>query len=190
MAQLRASRSRLAISAPGARVFLRKPRRADEAEFLELRRRSWEFLAPWEPDMPGIDPLGAAMYARYMRFGARHRRLRLLVCARRSGRIRGSISIGEIDRELGSATIGYWVGARFARRGYMSEALGLALAHAFGRLGIATVSAYVLPENTPSKRLLARLGFERSGTAPAYRAVGGRPRDHERWTIQRPQSRR
>jgi [ribosomal protein S5]-alanine N-acetyltransferase len=150
---------------------------------MALRRASWDFLRAWEPDLGGVDPLGAAWFRRYMRFGPADRRLRLLVCERASGHILGSISLGEMDIEHERASIGYWIGAVHARRGYMREALPLALGFAAREHALARVEAFVLPENEASLRLLAGLGFERAGVARAYREMGGVARDHERWII-------
>ena len=179
--------------ARGRRVVLATPAAEDEGELLALRRASWEFLAPWELDLPGVDPLGPSWFARYMRFGPQQRRERWLVRMRRSGAIRGSITLGEIDAHARRATLGYWIGARHARKGLMSEALGLALDRAFQLHALERLEAYVLPENEPSKRLLAKLGFEFSGVAREYQRLHGEDRDHERWVLradQRPQSRR
>jgi ribosomal-protein-alanine N-acetyltransferase len=169
--------------ASGLRVRLRVPTWADQDELLELRRRSWDFLEPWEPDLPGVDPLGPAWFARYMRFGRGHGRLRLLVCGREDGRIYGSVSLGELDRSRGSAALGYWIGAEHARRGLMTEALELAREQVFPAQGLARVEAYVLPENEASRRLLLKLGFVRSGIARDYRTLRGEPRDHQRWVL-------
>lgn len=179
--------------ARGRRVVLATPAAEDEEELLALRRASWEFLAPWELDLPGVDPLGPSWFVRYLRTGPAYRRERWLVRMRRSGAIRGSITLGEIDAPARKATIGYWIGARHARKGLMSEALAIAIERAFGHHGLERIEAYVLPENEPSKRLLAKLGFGFSGIAREYQRLHGEDRDHERWVLradQRPQSRR
>ena len=115
--------------------------------------------------------------------GGSHARFRLLVCSRRAKRIVGSVSVGEIDRAKRTATLGYWIGAKHARRGYMTEALGALLRDVLPREGLETIHAYVLPENVASKRVLEKLGFRREGTAPQYRTLRGEPRDHERWVL-------
>lgn len=174
------------IVARGPRVVLARPHAADEEELLELRRASWEFLAPWELDLPGVDPLGPSWFARYLRIGPEHRRQRWLVRLAQDGAICGSITVGEIDAARGRASLGYWIGASHARRGLMGEALGLAVGLAFGELGLRKLQAYVLPENEPSRALLARAGFRKCGVARGYRVVRGVERDHERWELSAP----
>lgn len=174
------------VVARGPRVVLARPHAADEEELLELRRASWEFLAPWEIDLPGVDPLGPSWFARYLRIGPEHRRQRWLVRLAQDGAICGSITVGEIDAARGRASLGYWIGASHARRGLMGEALGLAVGLAFGELGLRELQAYVLPENEPSRALLARAGFRKCGIARGYRVVRGVERDHERWELSAP----
>lgn len=181
------------VVARGRRVVLATPHEQDEDELLALRRESWEFLAPWELDLPGVDPLGHSWFVRYLRTGPQYRRERWLVRMRRSGAIRGSITLGEIDAQARKASIGYWIGARHARQGLMGEALGLALEQAFTLAALERIEAYVLPENEPSKRLLGKFGFQLSGIAREYQRLHGEDRDHERWVLardQRPQSRK
>lgn len=57
-----------------------------------------------------------------------------------------------------SAYLGYWVGAPYTRRGYMTEALPLALSHAFLALGLHRVEANIMPTNRPSLALVRRPG--------------------------------
>jgi len=84
---------------------------------------------------------------------------------------------------LKSAFLGYWIGAMFARQGYMTEALDLLLSHAFETLRLHRIEANVQPENLSSKALVARIGFRLEGFSPRYLKVAGRWKDHERWAI-------
>ena len=99
-------------------------------------------------------------------------------------RLVGSIRLSEIVRgHFQSAYIGYQIGAPFQRRGYMTEALQLALRHAFRDLGLHRVEANVQPENAASLALVRRAGFTREGYSRRYLKLGGRWRDHERWAL-------
>lgn len=171
----------------GRRVALRLPRIADRAEFAELRESSREFLAPWESDHPrGLDPFGREASVSYIARPRTTRRLRLLVCRGSDGRIAGAVTLFAIaGAPLASATLGYWIGAAYARLGYMHEALELLLAFAFERMKLRRIEALVLPENAPSRALLERLGFEFEGIARRYAKTGGVRRDHERWALTR-----
>jgi ribosomal-protein-alanine N-acetyltransferase len=96
----------------------------------------------------------------------------------------GSITLSEIVRgRFESAYIGYQIGAPFARQGYMTEALALALQIAFGRLRLHRVEANIQPRNVASIALVRRAGFRREGLSRRYLKIGGRWRDHERWAL-------
>jgi ribosomal-protein-alanine N-acetyltransferase len=82
-----------------------------------------------------------------------------------------------------SAYLGYYAGARFMGKGYMSEGLRLVLRHAFSELGLHRLEANIQPANRASIRLVRRLGFRREGFSPRYLKVFGRWRDHVRWAV-------
>lgn len=166
-------------------VGLREPRAADEREYLGLRRDSADFHRPWEPlPAPGVDPYAAESYARYLRNAEDDARLCTLVCRVEDGAIVGALNYNEIIRgPLQSAFLGYWIGAAFARRGYMTRALRLALDHAFGPLALHRVEANVRPENAASIALVQRLGFRREGFSPRYVKIAGAWCDHERYAM-------
>jgi len=60
----------------------------------------------------------------------------------------------------------------------MTEALGAAIAYAFGPLNLHRIQAAYRPENLRSGRVLERLGFVWEGLAPAYLRVNGQWADH------------
>ena len=70
-----------------------------------------------------------------------------------------------------AAALDYYIDEKFARRGYMSEALNGVLAYLFSEAGKELVSARVFRENAPSLALLEKLGFTREGVL--RRAVKG-----------------
>jgi RimJ/RimL family protein N-acetyltransferase len=62
--------------------------------------------------------------------------------------------------ELTSPDLGFAFLPEFRSRGYAFEAAGAVKADAHARLGFETVFAIVNPDNTPSIRLLEKLGFQ------------------------------
>ena len=106
------------------------------------------------------------------------------LCRLADGVILGAINFFDVERGIAQAAcVGYYVGAPFARQGYMTEALGLALEYAFRRLGLHRVEADIEPDNTESIRLARRVGFRREGLSRRYLKLRGRWRDHERWAF-------
>jgi ribosomal-protein-alanine N-acetyltransferase len=169
----------------GQRVFLRPPIRRDRREFVLLRRANRAFLKPWEPaPIDGSDPFGDAAFTRLLRAARTPRSRRLLVCLVETGEILGQISLSEIVGDpFRSCYLGYWIGKRFARRGYMTEALRLGLWHAFRDLMLHRVEANIVPENAASVALARRCGLRREGYSPRLLRINGRWRDHERWAL-------
>lgn len=71
------------------------------------------------------------------------------------------------------AELGYSLLPARQGRGLACEAVRLALAHAFGPLGLERIEADVDPRNGPSWRLLEKLGFKREGLLRNRWRVGG-----------------
>ncbi|TMC19351.1 MAG: GNAT family N-acetyltransferase [Chloroflexi bacterium] len=96
----------------------------------------------------------------------------------------GAVNLSQIFRGgFQNAYLDYWIGAPYARQGYMREGLGLALDHAFKTLRLHRLEANIQPANTASKKLVEGLGFRLEGFSPRYLKIRGRWRDHERWAI-------
>ena len=75
----------------------------------------------------------------------------------------GGIGIHHIDRYQGTATIGYWLGQDYWRKGYGSEAIESVLDLAFKKLKLRRLEAEVFLENPLSGKLLGKYGFQREG---------------------------
>lgn len=168
---------------PEPRVLLRAPVSGDAEPYLALRRASRAELEPFEafPE-GGPDPFSAAAFERFLATADSPRRRRRVVERRADGALLGAVSLTGISRGvLQSAVLDYWLGSAHVGRGYMGEALALALRSAFGELGLQRVEALVLPGNERSRRLLGRAGFTLEGVARGAVRVRGEWRDHERW---------
>jgi RimJ/RimL family protein N-acetyltransferase len=78
------------------------------------------------------------------------------------------LTIGEPAlARAGDASIGYWVGRPFWRRGIATEAVTLLAEHAFAELGVRRLWANIMADNVPSGRVLARAGFVSEATLRA-----------------------
>ena len=78
-------------------------------------------------------------------------------------RLVGTVSLFALNRAQHRAEIGYALASREWSRGYATEAAHLAIAHAFGTIGLARLEADIDPRNEPSCRLVERIGFRREG---------------------------
>jgi RimJ/RimL family protein N-acetyltransferase len=75
----------------------------------------------------------------------------------------GTCTVFGLHRTSRRAEIGYALAQRSWGRGYMHEALGAFLKHAFGPLNLHRLEADIDPRNAPSARALERHGFQREG---------------------------
>lgn len=163
------------------RMVLRLPIHADFAPWVELRVESRAFLTPWEP-VWAADHLSRKSFTNRIYWAQRASRngtaLPLFLIGR-DGALLGAITLDNIRRgPAQSATIGYWIGQRFARQGYMREAIGALTHHAFTQLDLSRIEAACLPENAASRGVLERSGFKYEGVAQSYLQINGRWRNH------------
>jgi ribosomal-protein-alanine N-acetyltransferase len=165
--------------AEGERVGIRRPSAEDADEFVSLMSASAAFHRPW-----GEYPATREKFDEYLARRQLPHEDGFLVCERSSGAIVGVININAIIRGFfQSGYLGYYVGERFAGRGYMSEGLRLVTRYAFEELKLHRVEANIQPGNLASIALARKCGFRREGYSPRYLMICGEWRDHERWAL-------
>ena len=105
----------------GDGVSLRAPQLQDYPAWAELRALSREHLVPWEPIWPRDDLTRSAFRRRLRHYGREARDdhgYAFFVFENATGRLTGGVTLSSIRRGVTqSATLGYWMGAPFARRG-------------------------------------------------------------------------
>jgi RimJ/RimL family protein N-acetyltransferase len=89
----------------------------------------------------------------------------------------GTCSLFEISQPHRRASLGYALGSVNWGNGYALEASRLAIEYAFGTMQLHRLEADVDPRNTPSLRLLDRLGFAREGVLRERWHVAGETQD-------------
>ncbi len=166
----------------GESVRLRPPRARDYTAWASLRRQSRDFLQPWEPTWPA-DDLSRAAFRRRLAAYAREMDLGLsypfFVFRAQDDALVGGVTLSNVRRGVAQmATVGYWVGAPFARQGFTLAAVREVTRFAFSTLALHRLEAACVPENDRSHALLLKAGFEREGRAPAYLKINGVWRDH------------
>ena len=95
------------------------------------------------------------------------------VANRDDDRLIGTTTLFAFDAVQGRAELGYSLDPKCWGKGLAAEALRLALVHGFDALRLRRVEADVDPRNTPSCRLLERLGFRLEGLLRARWRVAG-----------------
>jgi len=163
----------------GRRIYLRPPRESDREAFLALNRASIHFHRGLVPA-----PLKAAEFSAYLERSQQCSHCCFLICRKADEALLGAINLGHIIRgNFQSAFVGYYVGAPFARQGYMADAMQLMLRYAFKTLKLHRLEANIQRRNTASIALARQAGFRREGLSPRYLKIFGRWRDHERWAL-------
>jgi ribosomal-protein-alanine N-acetyltransferase len=165
----------------GKRVVLRLPQFGDHAAWSALRQESRDFLVPWEPTWSPEEFGRGPWRQRLRRYEQdyRHGTGIAFFILQHDGTLVGGITLGGIRYGVSqSAHVGYWIGARFAGRGFMLDAINLVTAYGFERLGLHRIEAACIPDNHRSIRVLEKAGFSREGLLRSYLKINGNWRDH------------
>ena len=167
---------------PGRTVYLRSPSMNDYAAWSTLRAESRAFLAPWEPLWPPDDLTRGAFkrrVRRYMKEAREDMGYAFLLFRTADQALMGGLSLAYVRRGVAQAcSLGYWMGAAYAGKGYMTEGVRTVLPYAFSTLRLHRMEAACLPNNAASIRLLEKAGFRREGYARRYLCINGAWRDH------------
>jgi ribosomal-protein-alanine N-acetyltransferase len=169
-------------SITGEGVTLRTPQMTDYSEWVSVRETSREFLTPWEPTWP-TDDLARSAFRRRLRRYAEDLRTdqgyAFLIVRSSDGALVGGLTLANIRRGVAqAASLGYWMGLPFVRRGYMTAAVRAVIPFGFGTLRLHRLEAACIPTNAGSIRLLEKTGFAREGYAREYLCINGTWQDH------------
>jgi ribosomal-protein-alanine N-acetyltransferase len=164
------------------RMTLRPPAHADFRGWAALREASADFLIPWEP-LWARDHLSRRSFTNRVYWAGRSIRegsaVPLFLIRRADQSLLGAITLDNIRRgPAQSGTLGYWIGAPFARQGYMREAIVALTHYAFSAMDLSRIEAACLPENNASRGVLEKAGFKYEGVAQSYLQINGRWRNH------------
>ena len=166
----------------GAGVALRAPHGGDYAEWAALREASRDFLVPWEPTWPEDDLTRSAFRRRLKRYADDQRNdlaYAFLIFRSSDNAMVGGLTLANIRRGVAQAgSIGYWVGAPFARKGYMTAAVRALIPFCYRTLRLHRLEAACIPNNAASIGLLEKTGFTREGYARSYLCINGIWQDH------------
>jgi ribosomal-protein-alanine N-acetyltransferase len=166
----------------GEGVFLRAPQMGDYADWVALREASRDFLTPWEPTWPADDLTRGSFRRRIKRYSEDQRSdlaYPFFIFRKSDAVLVGGLTLANVRRGCAQAgSLGYWMGAVYAGKGYMTGAVAAVLPFAFGTLRLHRVEAACIPANVASIRLLEKTGFRREGFARQYLCIDGVWQDH------------
>ncbi|MDP8965547.1 MAG: ribosomal protein S5-alanine N-acetyltransferase [Cyanobacteriota bacterium] len=166
-----------------ARTLLRLADSDDVPAILYYYTENKVHLSPFEPLRPSAFYTESYWYEQVKQFldeFSTDRSLKLFLFKKEDkSRIFGSINFSNFVRGVfQSCSLGYSVTAASQGRGYMTEALKVAISYVFTELNMHRVMASYLPHNQRSGRLLKRLGFVVEGYARDYLMINGQWQDH------------
>jgi ribosomal-protein-alanine N-acetyltransferase len=164
------------------RMTMRLPQHGDFPAWADLRDESAAFLIPWEPSR-APDHLSRRAFTNRVYWAARAQSqgtaLPLMLFRRQDNALLGAITLDNIRRgPVQAGTLGYWIGAPYARQGFMREAILGIVHYAFAELDLSRIEAACLPENAASRGVLEKTGFKYEGVAQSYLQINGRWRNH------------
>lgn len=172
-------------------IVLRPIKQSDGAEWMELRARNAEWLAPWEASNPqpgGGLPTFRQM-VRSLNQQAREGTALPFVITLADSRAHRAPIVGQLTVSSivwGSAlmaTLGYWVDREHAGHGIAPTAVAMATDHCFFTLGLHRMEINIRPENKASLRVVEKLGFRYEGLRPRYLHIAGEWADHESFAL-------
>ncbi len=166
----------------GRNVMLRVPQTSDYQAWAALREESRAFLTPWEPTWPRDDLTRTAFrrrIKRYLQDIRDDRAYPFLIFAGNERILIGGLTLSNVRRGVAmTCSVGYWIGERYARKGYMTDALSAVVQFCFDELALHRIEAACLPHNKASIALLKRCGFQEEGYARGYLKINGTWQDH------------
>jgi len=153
----------------------------------ELRLRNRKFLTPFEPAMTDDHFTMEAqrdLIAQYVKDREEGTRYSFGIFLRDTDELIGRITLSNVVRGIWqNATIGYFLDEAHNGKGCTTAAFRLVLDYAFGTLRLHRVQAGVMPCNTPSIRVVEKVGMRFEGCALRYLQINGVWEDHNLYAI-------
>jgi RimJ/RimL family protein N-acetyltransferase len=95
----------------------------------------------------------------------------------------GGLGLMNIDRNHGSADIGYWISSDMRRKGYTGEAVKALVRYGFYEIDLHRIQAVIFDHNTASGKLLESCGFKFEGIMRGRYLKDGRRIDGRIYSI-------
>jgi [ribosomal protein S5]-alanine N-acetyltransferase len=164
----------------GERVTLRHLTSGDAGALLAFMSANRDFFEQWEPvreaEFFTLDAQAADIEAAAADAAAERRHAFGIFT---DGELVGRLALNQISRGVfQNSYLGYSIGESRNGQGLATEAVDVAVAFAFGELGLHRVQAAVMPRNAGSIRVLEKNGFREEGYAVGYLCINGVWEDH------------
>ncbi len=162
----------------GGGLILRPLTPADAGELFALIDGNRDDLRQWLPWVDGTREVSDTQ--RFIEGSVRQRAegRGFVAAILLAGAIVGVIGHHDLDRESGTASLGYWLGAAHRGKGRATLACRAMVADAFSRLGVERVTIACATGNRASRAIPERLGFVPLRTVRAAERLHDRTVDH------------
>lgn len=157
-------------------------------EVLHFYERNKALFQPYDPKTPASYYTETYQYhslsCEYALFLRQERVRFYLTLKEQPNNIIGTISFSEMQRGYTlSAIAGYKLDGAFQHQGYAFEALQKGISILFHEEQFHRITAYIMPDNTASIRLIERLHFSFEGIAKQYARIQDRWQDHLQYAL-------
>tara|TARA_B100000378_G_scaffold276160_1_gene273526 strand:+ start:674 stop:1258 length:585 start_codon:yes stop_codon:yes gene_type:complete len=164
------------------RLILRLPLLTDYKSWVILRRKSEDFLNKWEPEKDS-NYYSKTNFNQRVKWAKKNfnskKVIHLFIFLRSNNHLVGGITLDNIRYgPFQSATLGYWLGEEFSKKGIMTESLVSLIRYANKDLGISRIEAATLPTNLASRRLLEKCNFKYEGVGQYFLQIKGKWEHH------------
>ncbi len=153
---------------------------ADAPELWEIIRSSRSWLQPWLPWVPYQRNAESAV--RFTEASAREWdqgiALRFGIRFKAGGPLLGIVGLESCVPMHRACDLGYWLRQEAAKQGLMTETARKCVDFGFRTVGIHRLRVAAATSNTPSLKVIERLGFRYEGTARHAEWCDGRWHDH------------
>ena len=164
------------------RLILRLPVIADYEKWVVLRKKSEDFLNKWEPEKD-TNYYSKNLFKKRVKWAKKNFDLKIVlhffIFLRSNYQLVGGITLDNIRYgPFQSATLGYWIGEEFSKKGIMTEGLNSMMIYASQNIGISRIEAATLPNNIASRRLLEKCNFKYEGVGQYFLQIKGKWQHH------------
>ena len=147
------------------RLYIRMPRFNDGKQIFESLLNSQGELKAWLPFANTVlteENVEIECRQAHIRFLQR-KELRMYLFDKETGAFVGSSGYHNINWDIPSLELGYWLDSRYTGKGYMTEAIQALTDFAFEQLNVKRIVIKCDPKNVKSKEIPVRLGYNLEG---------------------------
>lgn len=167
----------------GDNIYIRLLEVSDAEAMLDLYLRNRDFFQDYSPKKDEVYytlETQEKLMESYVEGSKKDERYSFGIFLIETDRPIGYIALTEVLRgPLQSCYIGYSLDKQQNGKGYMTEAVKLAVDFAFNELKLHRIEAGVMPHNIRSMRVLEKAGFHKEGIAVKNVKINGQWRDHQ-----------